>query len=143
MAEHRGNYRHGMYGTPTYKSWSEMKHRCKNPTHGKGNYKGITYCAEWESFENFFRDMGVRPAGTTLDRINPCGNYEPTNCRWADIFTQENNRRNNRRFNYRGEEMTLPQFARKYGVSRSNLANKVYLSKMDFSFALDYLRGRC
>ena len=54
MAEHKGNYRHGMYGTPTYKSWSEMKSRCKNT---KTNcYAGVTYCKEWEYFKNFFAD---------------------------------------------------------------------------------------
>ena len=142
MAERKGNYRHGMYGTPTYKSWSEMKLRCKNPDHSRTDcYVGVTYCEEWENFENFLRDMGVRPEGTTLDRIDPHGNYEPSNCRWADYITQENNRRNNRRFSYNGELLTIPQLARKYGVSRSNLANKVYLKHMDINSALDYLRG--
>lgn len=142
MADKKGNYRHGMYGTPTYKSWSEMKCRCKNPSHSKTDcYVGVTYCEEWEKFENFFRDMGVRPEGTTLDRIDPAGNYEPSNCRWADIITQENNRRNNRRFEYDGEKLTLPQIARKYGISRSNLANKIYLQKMDVVEAVNYLRG--
>ena len=98
-------------------------------------------CEEWEKFENFFRDMGVRPEGTTLDRIDPRGNYEPSNCRWADIITQENNRRNNRKFEYDGEKLTLPQIARKYGISRSNLANKIYIQKMDVVEAVDYLRG--
>ncbi|MBO7250830.1 MAG: hypothetical protein J6V42_06110 [Clostridia bacterium] len=142
MAENKGNYRHGMYGTPTYKSWSEMKLRCNNPHHSKTDcYVGVTYCEEWEKFENFFKDMGVRPAGTTLDRIDPRGNYEPSNCRWADIITQENNRRNNRKFEYNGESLTLAQIARKYGISRSNLANKIYLKKMDITEAVDYLRG--
>jgi hypothetical protein len=85
--------------------------------------------------------MGVRPEGTTLDRIDPRGNYEPSNCRWADIITQENNRRNNRKFEYNGESLTLAQIARKYGISRSNLANKIYLKKMDITEAVDYLRG--
>lgn len=135
-----GNYKHGMYGTPTYKSWSEMKARCNHPFHSKGNsYVGITYCKEWESFENFFNDMGVRPEGTTLDRINPYGNYEPSNCRWADIFTQENNRRNNRKFDYNGESLTLSQISRKYNLSRSNLANKVYIKKMKIDDAVNYL----
>jgi hypothetical protein len=133
-----------MYGTPTYKSWSEMKQRCKNPSHSKTNcYEGITYCDEWEKFENFFKDMGIRPEGTTLDRINPYGNYEPSNCRWADIITQENNRRNNRKYEYNGELLTLPQIARKYGISRSNLANKVYIKKMNITKAIDCLRERC
>lgn len=137
--------RHGMYGTPTYKSWSEMKLRCNNPKHSKSNcYEGITYCEEWEDFKNFFKDMGIRPKGTTLDRIDPRGNYEPNNCRWADIFTQENNRRNNKHYIYNGERLTLPQIARKYNVSRSNLANKIYLSKMSIENAMSYLleRGR-
>ena len=95
MAEHKGNYRHGMYGTPTYKSWSEMKSRCKN---AKTNcYAWVTYCKEWENFKNFFADMGERPNGTTLDRIDPRGNYEPSNCRWADWETQANNKRPKKR----------------------------------------------
>lgn len=142
MAEHRGNFRHGMYGTPTYKSWSEMKSRCNNSSPSRAScYIGVSYCKEWEQFENFFADMGERPEGTTLDRINPHGNYEPSNCRWADIITQENNRRNNRKFEYNGEVLTLSQIARKYGISRSNLANKIYLQKMDIVQAVDYLRG--
>ena len=142
MADKKGNYRHGMYGTPTYKSWSEMKLRCNNPLHSKTMaYEGVTYCKEWEKFENFFADMGIRPDGTTLDRIDPYGNYEPSNCRWADIITQENNRRNNRKFHYNGELLTIPQIARKYGISRSNLANKIYIKKLNITEAVDYLRG--
>lgn len=139
MAEKKGNYKHGMYGTPTYKSWAEMKFRCGNPE--RPDYKDVSYCEEWEKFENFLRDMGVRPDGMTLDRINPYGNYEPSNCRWADNITQENNRRNNRKFLYNGELLTLSQIARKYGISRSNLANKVYIRKMDITEAVDYMRG--
>jgi hypothetical protein len=138
MATKKGNYRHGMYGTPTYKSWSEMKSRCGNPK--RPPYVNVSYCKEWENFNNFFRDMGIRPKGTSLDRIDPYGNYEPSNCRWADFVTQENNRRNNRKFEYNGEVLTLPQIARKYKISRSNLANKIYLKKMDIREAVDYLR---
>lgn len=115
-----------------------MKGRCGNPK--RPEYANISYCDEWESFENFFRDMGVRPKGTSLDRIDPHGNYCPENCRWADIVTQENNRTNNRFFLYEGEKLTLSQIARKYGISRSNLANKIYIKKMDIVEAVDYLR---
>jgi len=141
MAENKGNYKHGMNGTPTYKSWQEMKCRCKNPNHSKNHntYANITYCEEWEKFENFFKDMGVRPPNTTLDRIDPRGNYEPSNCRWADILTQENNRTNNVKYEIYGKMLTLPQIARKYGISRSNLANKIYLKHMDIYEAIDYL----
>jgi len=140
LANSKGNYRHGMYGTPTYKSWSEMKQRCGNPK--RPDYKDVSYCEEWEKFENFFRDMGVRPEGTTLDRIDVYGNYEPSNCRWADIITQENNRKNNRRFIYNGETLTLAQIARKYEISRSNLANKIYINKMTIDEAVNFLLRR-
>ena len=131
------NYRHGMYGTSTYKSWAEMKSRCGNPN--RSDYVNVSYCEEWEDFKNFYRDMGARPKGTTLDRINVNGNYEPSNCRWADMVTQGNNKRNNRKFMYNGELLTLSQIARKYGISRSNLANKIYIYNMDITKAVEYL----
>lgn len=136
------NYRHGMYGTPTYKSWSEMKYRCKNPEHSSGNYEDVSYCERWELFENFLEDMGTRPDGTTLDRIDPYGNYEPDNCRWADIFVQQNNKRNNVFYELQGEKLTLTQIARKYDISRSNLANKIYLYKWNMEQAVSYLLKR-
>lgn len=138
----RGNYRHGYYGTPTYKSWAEMKSRCQYPERSTGHYENVTFCAEWERFENFLRDMGERPKGTTLDRIDVYGNYEPTNCRWANIETQANNRTNNVKYEIDGELLSLPQIARKYGISRSNLANKVYIYHMDIYSAVDYLVGK-
>lgn len=134
MAEH-----HGMYGTPTYKSWSEMKSRCDHPERSSGHYEGVTYCERWADFREFYKDMGERPDGTSLDRIDTFGNYEPGNCRWADIITQENNRRNNVFYFIDGERLTIPQIARKYEISRSNLAMKVYCYKMDINEAVAYL----
>lgn len=142
MAERKGNYRHGMYGTPTYKSWSEMKCRCDHPNHSRGNYDGISYCESWSQFENFFADMGERPQGTTLDRIDPYGDYEPNNCRWADFITQGNNKTNNVLYLMDGEYLTLPQIARKYNISRSNLANKIYIKNWDIDKAVSYLIER-
>lgn len=137
-----GNYKHGMYGTPTYKSWSEMKGRCNHPERSTGHYENITYCERWEKFENFFEDMGIRPDGTSLDRIDVYGNYEPSNCRWADIFTQENNRSSNRYYIINGEKLTLTQISRKYKISRSNLANKIYIKKWDMEKAINFLTQR-
>lgn len=93
------SFRHGMVGSPTYRSWSQMKVRCQVPTNHKfKDYggRGITVCDRWQSFANFLVDMGDRPPGTSLDRINNDGNYEPGNCRWADAKTQRNNRRDSK-----------------------------------------------
>lgn len=82
--------------TPTYKSWQGMRQRCENPKSEKYRLygaRGISVCERWRRFENFLADMGERPEGTTLDRIDPDGNYTPTNCRWADATTQSRNRR--------------------------------------------------
>lgn len=86
----------GYKRSPEYRSWSQMKVRCLVPTNHK--YKdygarGVAVCESWMSFENFYHDMGPRPQGTSLDRIDVNGNYEPGNCRWADAKTQRNNRR--------------------------------------------------
>jgi hypothetical protein len=79
-----------------YNSWSNMKSRCDNPKatgyHLWGG-RGITVCERWRDFDNFLADMGPRPIGHSLDRINPDGNYEPDNCRWATARQQGANQR--------------------------------------------------
>jgi hypothetical protein len=99
-----GNYRHGHRGgkghqqkSPTYHSWASMRTRCSNP-HDLNWYlyggRGITCCERWGKFANFLADMGEQPPGTSIDRINGNGNYEPGNCRWATPSEQSKNRIN-------------------------------------------------
>lgn len=80
----------------TYRRWVSMKKRVKETSPKVAKYylnKGITVCERWRlSFESFLADMGECPEGLTLDRINPNGNYEPGNCRWADWKTQASNK---------------------------------------------------
>ena len=91
------NLRHGMSGTPTHNSWCSMRQRCLNPNElNYENYggRGITVCERWlDSFENFLEDMGIKPEGKTLERIDVNGNYEPSNCVWASHTDQCFNRR--------------------------------------------------
>jgi hypothetical protein len=94
--------------TPEYLSWTAMIQRCENPNAEKfPEYggRGITICDRWrQSFGDFLADMGEKLPGQTLDRIEVNGNYEPSNCRWADAVTQANNRRPRRSVNISDEE---------------------------------------
>lgn len=88
---------HGMSNTKTYSSWYSMIQRCTNKNninYAKYGGRGISVCKEWmESFVNFVSDMGSRPTGKTIDRVDVNGNYEPSNCRWATQAEQNKNKR--------------------------------------------------
>jgi hypothetical protein len=88
-----GNLGH-TWESPTYVSWKGMKSRCRL---GGAYYGRVEVCDRWLKFENFLADMGERPDGLTLDRIDNDGNYEPGNCRWATPKQQSANRRPTRK----------------------------------------------
>jgi len=96
VGEANPNRSHGLWDTPVYRSWCSMLQRCRNPNAPNWEYyggRGITICDEWLHFEGFYADMGERPAGLTLDRIDVDGNYEPGNVRWATPKEQRHNQR--------------------------------------------------
>lgn len=111
--------RHRQIKSLAYSSWESMKERCQNPNlpgYKKYGAKGIKVCERWQKFENFYADMGDRPAGTTLDRIDPLGNYEPGNCRWASHTRQARNKTNSTMISYRGETKHLSDWCEELGL---------------------------
>lgn len=120
----RGKGRHLLYSL-----WGQMRSRCANPsTTGYKNYggRGIICCKRWEDFTAFAADMGPRPAGHTLDRIDVNGNYEPSNCRWANRSMQANNTTRSVRYFLNGEALTLLEVAEKCGVNHKCLRSRLH-----------------
>ncbi len=107
---------HGRSRSPEYHAWNGMITRCTNERSAAwANYggRGISVCARWlASFENFLADMGERPTSRhSVDRIDVNGHYEPSNCRWATMVQQANNRRGNRKLTALGETKTVSEWA--------------------------------
>ena len=120
---------HGMTGLPTFRSWESMKQRCLNPKdpnyHHYGG-RGIQVCERWvNSFDSFLADMGQRTSGTTLDRIDVNGNYEPSNCRWATSKVQNNNQRVTKRYAFNGKEMTTAEISEATGVQQRLIVDRL------------------
>lgn len=123
--------KHGGYGTRLYSVWSHMIQRCYNPNDEKfKNYgaRGITVCEEWKNdfgeFSKWAMNNGYSD-NLTIDRKNVNGNYEPSNCRWADNYTQGNNRTNNRLFTIDGITHTISEWARLYNIKPSIVIQRV------------------
>jgi hypothetical protein len=126
-------HKHGMSGTPEHRSWCQMMTRCYWSKPGDRNFAlyqgaGVTVCERWHDFGNFFADMGAKPSAQhSLDRFpNAAGHYEPTNCRWATAKQQANNwKTRNRRIEFQGECLPLPEWAARLGISRESLRDRI------------------
>lgn len=106
-----------------------MISRCTNPNvKCFSNYggRGIKICNEWEKFENFLADMGERPEGKTIERIENDKGYYKENCRWATKKEQANNKRNNVPFTFNGKTQNAAQWEAELGLKKSYLSNRLY-----------------
>lgn len=113
---------------PEYNSWKCMMARCYNQGHMHFNSyggRGIFVCEQWHDFDAFISDMGKRPNGHSLDRIDNEKGYGPDNCRWATAKQQANNRRNNTVIEVNGVEKTISQWADDLGTSASTVAARI------------------
>lgn len=125
--------------SPTYLTWRSMHIRCCGSD--KDHYqayaaKGISVCERWNSFENFLADMGERPEGCTIDRIDSSKGYEPANCRWATKKEQSQNRSCTRWIEFEGRTQTLSDWATEIGISVSGLKDRIDKKKLPLSIAL-------
>jgi len=116
--------------TKEYHIWMGMRDRCRNPNNKAYRFygaKGITVCKRWdEDFSNFLADMGKRPSPAhSIDRIKSTGNYEPSNCRWATMKEQQNNRIDNRIIEFNGQSMTVARWANHLGIPPYILGNRL------------------
>ncbi|OQW38100.1 MAG: hypothetical protein A4E20_04820 [Nitrospira sp. SG-bin2] len=125
----RSKRKHYAKGTPEYTCWKAIRYRCLNPSakaYPRYGGRGIKVCERWSDFKNFLADMGTHPgSGYSLDRINPDGDYEPSNCRWSNWKEQQNNRTNNRIITFNGRSMTVSQWSEELGFKAGTLLNRI------------------
>lgn len=125
---------HEMSKTATYKTWQSMRQRCENPNSDQyPNYggRGLSVCSRWSKFENFLEDMGERPKGKTIDRINSNDGYHPANCRWASNKTQSNNRRNSVKVKVFDEWLSVRDAAESLGMTVSGIRHRYRRGSME------------
>lgn len=130
-----GKKDHGMGNSREYSSWMAMRTRCLKP-HSKDypryGGRGITVYPEWAaSFKAFYKYIGPRPEGTTLDRIDPDGNYEPGNVRWATVMEQAQNRKTVKVVSTPMGTMFLVDYARRIGLTRGAAHLRLKRGKLD------------
>jgi hypothetical protein len=124
-----GNGRTGKH-TPEYNVWLGIKARCTRPgatAYDQYGGRGINVCDRWLDFVKFLEDMGERPPGTTIDRINNDLGYEPKNCRWATKREQSKNRKITVFYEYNGKRLTLSEWSEELGIKRITLYTRISL----------------
>lgn len=123
-----GHVTHGQSCTGAYSSWQAMRQRCLNkrsPLYAEYGAKGICIDPRWSTYENFHEDMGDRPKGTSIDRVDNKKGYGPDNCRWATKSEQMQNRSNSVRYLYKGKLRTLQELTDMSNVSKDTVYQRL------------------
>lgn len=119
---------HQRGGTPEHIAWAAMIQRCTNPKEKSFKHyggRGITVCDRWRKFENFFQDMGARPKGHSIDRIDNGEGYYKENCRWATPAAQNRNKRTNWNIAFNGETKCLKDWAEEVGIHWQTIRSRL------------------
>ena len=126
---------HDQTHTRLYRIWRCMRERCNNPASQEAERyggRGIKVCKEWDDFEKFYEwayangyEEKAKRGDCTLDRIDNDGDYEPSNCRWADMKVQGRNRRNNRMLTFGGETHCMTEWAEMLGIKPSTISTRL------------------
>lgn len=123
------NLRHGLSRSPEASVWHSMIQRCQYSKHISYKHygtKGVTVCTRWQTFANFYADMGTRPSSKhQIDRIDNSQGYKPGNCRWVTAKENMNNRKSNKHIEYNGERLTYSQWAAKIGMKRATFNSRL------------------
>jgi hypothetical protein len=111
----------------TYFVWRDVKKRClpDDKDSKRYFYRGITVCSRWESFDNFLSDMGLRPIGLSIERIDNDSGYSPDNCRWATAAEQKRNTVRTKFIEFEDQRMCVTDFAIKYNINRAALGRRL------------------
>lgn len=124
-----GRYKHGMSESKAFALWMYILNRCyckSSSGYRKYGARGIAVCERWRnSFKNFYADMGDRPPGMSIERIDNNGPYSPENCKWATRKEQASNTRRNVIVEANGKRLTLTDWANELGLSPSALTNRI------------------
>ena len=138
-------YTHGLRNTRLYRIWLQMKNRCfnaKTPRYVDYGARGIIVCDEWKDDFKAFYDWSISHGyadDLTIDRIDNDGNYEPSNCRWVDNYTQANNSRHCHYVSYRGETHSIAEWSRILNIPRYLLNNRINKYGWSVEKAFEYL----
>lgn len=114
--------------SPEYAAWRAMRQRCNNPKHEfyhRYGGRGIKVCRQWGSFSKFMADMGPRPDGMTLERVENDVGYTPENCVWGGRVDQCRNRSTTRMIEYCGERLCVQEWADRLGMNKRTLRERL------------------